>query len=161
MQTAKGEPAKSMTADEFSDIMRKDVRRFIQQAYDSNPAEFDYNIQNVRIFMDHGKFHTKAMKEGLLQSMGLSDDCVVQHAAGSHDLQKPIENAFGTLKTALRCQIISNPDAYLSDLSVKRLVQRVWQEKTTADSVRKAFAALPDVYSRIIAAKGGWGSHRD
>lgn len=160
LQTAKGKVAKAVVASEFKDVMVQKFSPWMKDVVSKKLKGRANNWAKVRLYLDNATWHSKAVKDGMLTSMGLEKSQLVEHPPGSHDLNKPIENAHGLVKRAFR-EWLYGYSGKLTPLVVKRKFTQLWVKLVTPQYVRKCFESLPKVYQRVLAADGDWGSRRD
>lgn len=153
LQTAKGNPAKGCTNEEWShvmqDIMAAAARLRLSGEWPAG-APIIYSFDNDKI---HQKPETlAALKINYKNRLPLPPY--------SPDMHRVIEYTVGRLKTAFRKWLYAHPGANTMEKYQDALTTIFFNKKkksvADAETINKSVKRLPSLFKEILAAKGGW-----
>jgi hypothetical protein len=147
--------------------MLKVVKPAMKKMVGDYPNVFRKGLHDVRLCMDRAPFHTAALKQGVLKSMGLSDTQLLPHPSYSPDFQAPVEWTHSWVKKAVR-QHLQAHTRVSACASIRKVIAGVFTGKVpvngnqvvTSARVDKAFSKMESNYDTIIASGGSYGAKR-
>ena len=163
-----GNPAKSVTADEFTHVMRGPVKQQVlanlisrhPETYGTNPVE---GLRKLRWMIDGARFHSTPLeKEELFESMGMSLGQRLPHPPLSPDFQAPIEQCHSWVVSEVKRRFLIDPTLMTDPATVKRTVESVfWDQRVVnAQRVGAAFDSCWENMKFVDISKGNWGLSR-
>lgn len=156
MQTKTGKDAKGPTAEEFVELLSKEVfpeiKRLTSESHKSLFARVGFIWS-----MDNEKIHDAAWPT-IKQQQGLTDAQRMKLPAKSPDMHKVIEHVMGNLKTWFQYALLSPEyrDKRLDTAGYMALMKDIFFTKVTQQSVYSDVMSLADTYHEIELAQGGW-----
>jgi hypothetical protein len=108
---------------------------------------------NILYSFDNANIHTCAVRAGMLDFYGWTEDDRLPLPPYSPDMHRVIEHTHGTATAAFRKWLYENPDKRTVD-DIKAGFEQVYREVNTPDAIAKDVAGLPELYSWIHANGG-------
>lgn len=148
LQTKDGQPAQSITSDEFTEVMDK-IKAAVESTENSRVLK---RGEKWRYSYDNDKVH----KGADLRVVGIQPADRFDLPPCSSDMHKAVEHIHAWLQGQMQKWLEEMEDGRLTADACKQQLEHLFYQRLKPSSIAGDVASLKDTYRAIIAAGGGY-----